>query len=309
MCYQTSARSSCAARIGLPRRRPNTVIAKALNLANPPCFMAKQSTQETLLGGRAHVACSHVPGNSRLSTALATRRLSFTSGALSTPALLAGVLAVGGVALAAASMGGTNGPSSNPNRSSGSSDPRVLTRSGMDKFRAGDVEGSLVDFDAVIQVAPHMRPYMWQRGLSLYYAGRFQEAAQQFREDVAVNPNDTEESIWAFLAEAQLWGPERARGQMLQVGRDPRPVMRAAYDCFQSGEQPDKIMAQATDNGGHATFYGLLYVGLWHESHGNAEEAKRAITAAVQTPYARLSGDYMAGLARVHCGRRGWAAE
>ena len=35
-----------------------------------------------------------------------------------------------------------------------------------------------------------------QRGLSLYYVGQFEEGAQQFRDDVAVNPADTEESIW-----------------------------------------------------------------------------------------------------------------
>ena len=40
----------------------------------------------------------------------------------------------------------------------------------------------------------------------------------QFRDDVAVNPNDTEESIWAFLCEAQLLGAEAARQQFLQVG-------------------------------------------------------------------------------------------
>lgn len=51
-----------------------------------------------------------------------------------------------------------------------------------------------------------------------------------------------------------------------------------------------------------------LYVGLWHEAHGDAAAARAAITAAVATPYARLSGDYMAALARVHCKGRGWEA-
>lgn len=37
------------------------------------------------------------------------------------------------------------------------------------------------------------------------------------RDDVAVNPNDTEESIWAFLCEAQLCGADTARTNMLQV--------------------------------------------------------------------------------------------
>jgi lipoprotein NlpI len=37
------------------------------------------------------------------------------------------------------------------------------------------------DFDAALALQPQMRPYLWQRGLSLYYLGDFQQAAQQFR--------------------------------------------------------------------------------------------------------------------------------
>lgn len=125
--------------------------------------------------------------------------------------------------------------SSNSNSSSGggggipSVDPEALVRSGMRKFASEDVEGSVADFDAAMAARPSLRPFLWQRGLSLYYIGTeeaLQEAARQFRDDVAVNPNDTEESIWAYLCEAQLIGPEKAREQFLQVGRDSRPVMR-----------------------------------------------------------------------------------
>lgn len=64
-----------------------------------------------------------------------------------------------------------------------------------------------------------------------------------------------------------------------QVGRDPRPVMRAAYECFRSGAAPDAIAAAAGgDTQGHAAFYSQLYVGLWHEAEGNAAEAQAAIT-------------------------------
>jgi hypothetical protein len=41
---------------------------------------------------------------------------------------------------------------------------------------------------------------------------------------VAVNPNDTEESIWAFLCEAQLEGPEAARQNMLKVASQQQVV-------------------------------------------------------------------------------------
>lgn len=36
---------------------------------------------------------------------------------------------------------------------------------------------------------------------------------------MAVNPADTEEAIWAFMCEARLWGPQRARDHFLEVRR------------------------------------------------------------------------------------------
>jgi hypothetical protein len=58
---------------------------------------------------------------------------------------------------------------------------------------------------------------------------RFAEGGEQFRRDVAVNPNDTEEAVWAFLCEARTLGFEQARARLLKVGRDSRPYMRTAY--------------------------------------------------------------------------------
>ena len=106
-----------------------------------------------------------------------------------------------------------------------------------------------------------------------------------------------------FLCEAQLVGADKAREQFLQVrrrndshphvsslckregqgllgldpashlvcclctvqvGRDPRPVMRAAYECFRTGSSPDNILAAAVadlDKGGHDAFYAQLVRG------------------------------------------------
>ncbi|CAL8468507.1 g8047 [Coccomyxa elongata] len=182
-----------------------------------------------------------------------------------------------------------------------------LVQSGMDKFRRADVEGSLEDFNRALSLDPAIRPYLWQRGLSLFYAEQYEEASRQFRDDVAVNPNDTEEAIWAFLAEAQLIGHEKARQDILKVGEDPRPVMRAAYTAFQDGKEPDRIMAAINPvRGSHDTFYAQLYTGLYYESLGDASRAEEAMLAAVQSPYAQQSGDYMSGVAAVHCLTRGF---
>lgn len=158
--------------------------------------------------------------------------------------------------------------------------------------------------------------------------------------DVAVNPNDTEESIWAFLCEAQIpsLGPEAARAQMLQVGRDSRRVMQTAYEAFASGSGAAVIRraAEGHKNDGEG-FYALLvravlvlcgwvhvcvyvyvhtqtqldgqhtqYAGLYSEAHGDESAAKEALLQAVSMPYAQRSQDYMVALARVHVQQRSW---
>ena len=98
-----------------------------------------------------------------------------------------------------------------------------------------------------------------------------------------------------------------AREKLLRVGRDPRGVMRNAYALFDGSGSVDQL--REVGNGSASDlFYSRLYIGLWHEANGDAERAKEEILQAVETPYAKLSGDYMAGLAFVHAKRRGWMA-
>ena len=83
-----------------------------------------------------------------------------------------------------------------------------------------------------------------------------------------MNPSDTEESIWAFLCEAQM--PERggfaqARADMLVVGKDPRPYMRVAYDLFRGDASEEDLAKQALPST-PAEFYALLYLGLYAEA-------------------------------------------
>ncbi|XVE63094.1 hypothetical protein DITRI_Ditri06bG0172100 [Diplodiscus trichospermus] len=184
----------------------------------------------------------------------------------------------------------------------------IAVRRGMLLFRQGDVSGSLAEFDKAIELDPRQKAYLWQRGLSLYYLDRFEEGAEQFRLDVAQNPNDTEESIWCFLCEAQLYGVEQARKRFLQVGRDPRPVMPEAYNMFKDGGDPEKFVAAFTNGPENEYFYASLYAGLYYESQKEPDAAKVHIVSACQSPYGQRSDDYMASLAKVHCLCRNWSS-
>ncbi|XP_008807379.2 uncharacterized protein LOC103719766 isoform X2 [Phoenix dactylifera] len=186
-------------------------------------------------------------------------------------------------------------------------DASLAVRRGMLLFRQGDVAGSLAEFDRAIELDPRQKAYLWQRGLSLYYLNRFEEGAEQFRLDVAANPNDTEESIWCFLCEAQLYGVEEARKRFLEVGQDPRPVMRQAYNLFKDGGDPKKLVTTFSNGQENECFYASLYAGLFNESQNDMDAAKLNILAACQSPYGSRSDDYMASLAKVHCLCRNWS--
>lgn len=194
----------------------------------------------------------------------------------------------------------------------GSNSPRdalIAIRRGMMLFRQGDVSGSVAEFDKAIELDPRQKAYLWQRGLSLYYLDRFEEGAEQFRLDVAQNPNDTEESIWCFLCEAQSYGFDEARRRFLEVGRDSRPVMREAYNMFKDGGDPEKFVAAFSSGRENEYFYASLYAGLYYESQKKVDAAKLHLLAACQSPYGQRSEDYMASLAKVHCLCRNWISK
>lgn len=185
-------------------------------------------------------------------------------------------------------------------------------REGMAAFSQNRVTEAIELYDSVIAANPASKPYLWQRGLALYYADRFVDGADQFAADVAVNPNDTEEQIWHLLCLAQIkeGGLAAARPYKLSVGVDRRPVMRAVQKLFLSGDPADEevLAALATNGDPSSRFYASLYLSLYAESVRDARAAKQRMLEAVATSYASGSGrsDPMVELAKVAIERRGW---
>ena len=61
--------------------------------------------------------------------------------------------------------------------------PGKLVRLGMDRFKDGDIDGSIALFDKADKsvLDGSLKPYLWQRGISYYYADKFQEGSDQVR--------------------------------------------------------------------------------------------------------------------------------
>ncbi|CAB9505107.1 Inherit from NOG: expressed protein [Seminavis robusta] len=191
--------------------------------------------------------------------------------------------------------------------------PRQLVSKGMDAFRNGDVDGSIKLFDQADAMIPDgsLTPFLWQRGLSYYYADQFEDASKQFRIDVKVNPRDVEEIVWDIASVSRLNPsdiPPKNKMSLPEGMTDRRRIMGTVYSLFR-GEATELELAAAGHQGNIADeFYALFYLGLFCESRGETAKAANYMKQAVKTDYAtnRGRGDYMTSCARVHCKLRGW---
>ena len=180
-------------------------------------------------------------------------------------------------------------------------DARASLNLAIQHFAAGRIDESVAEFDRLVRIAPDATPSLWQRGIALYYAGRYAECRKQFELHRTVNPDDVENAAWHFLCVARQESPERARGALLPVGPDPRIPMRAIYEMFRGTLPPEQVMA-AGGTGAQGRFYAALYTGLYFEATGDRARALERIKMAADGRFADAGG-YMHMVARVHLAR------
>lgn len=178
--------------------------------------------------------------------------------------------------------------------------PRELLDRAVADFERGRISESAEGFDALIKARPDVAPELWQRGITLYYAGRFADCRAQFESHRTVNPNDVENAAWHFLCVARAESPAKAKAALLPVGPDARVPMRQVYDLFRGVLTPEAVL-KAAGSQPSAQFYAQLYLGLYFEALGDDRRALEHITAAAADRFA-AAGGYMHMVAKVHLG-------
>ena len=179
-------------------------------------------------------------------------------------------------------------------------EPRAILDGAVADFERGRIAESAAGFDKLIEVSPSIAPQLWQRGITLYYAGRYADCRAQLELHRTVNPADVENAAWHFLCVARGESAAKARAALLPVGPDARVPMRQIYDMFRGVLEPEQVL-EAAGSQADAQFYAQLYVGLYFEALGDDKQALEHITAAAADRFA-IEGGYMHTVAKVHLG-------
>jgi lipoprotein NlpI len=185
---------------------------------------------------------------------------------------------------------------------------RDLMNEGIQAFFDGKIKESVAAFDTLIKASEEIKPQLWQRGLSLYYAEKYQAGREQFEVHQTVNPNDVENAAWHFICVARIEGVEAARKALIPIKGDSRIPMKEVHDLFAGTGSVEAVMkaAEAGDEGPakrNQLCYAHLYLGLYFEALGENDKAKEHI---VKAAIDYKMDHYMGRCAQVHAKLRGW---
>jgi lipoprotein NlpI len=180
--------------------------------------------------------------------------------------------------------------------------PNAWQRRGEAHFRWGKINESIADFDKFLSLVPDQKPHHWQRGISLYYAGRFAEGKQQFELHQTVNTQDVENAVWHFLCTTRAENLDTAKKQLIPIEKDPRVPMAQVHQLFAGKATPKDVLsaAQAASSktrAGEPLFYAHLYLGLYYEALGDTKKAGEYIRKAAERS---KENGYMGDVAQVH---------
>jgi lipoprotein NlpI len=181
-------------------------------------------------------------------------------------------------------------------------DDVALLRTAADVYlRTGDFDRATQYFNRVVKQAPEQLPGLWQRGISLYFSGDYEEAAEQFEVHRTVNPNDVENAAWHFLCVAKAESFEQARRVVLPAPGDARIPMDEVLAMLTSGDTQSvtrrvESLPAGTARRASAEFYGDFYLGLYADARGDRQAAQNYLQrSAKDAPH-----HYMGDVARVY---------
>ena len=89
-----------------------------------------------------------------------------------------------------------------------------------------------------------LAPYQWQRGISPYCAGPYEDGRKQFEIRQCVNGNDVENAAWWFLCLARAGTIASARASILPIQHDNRIRMQICA-LYKGAATVDEVLAGA----------------------------------------------------------------
>jgi lipoprotein NlpI len=164
------------------------------------------------------------------------------------------------------------------------------------QFFLGRFKEAVADYDRMVELDETQLASHWRRGIALFYAKQYKEAAAQFESYHSFDQVDRENGIWRYLSQHRAYGREKAREGLLRYQKDDREPFPAVYKLFAGEMTPDQILTQIRDADISATereqrlFYAHLYIGLNYAVEGQTDNARQHLAVATRNTWGPAGG-------------------
>ena len=185
----------------------------------------------------------------------------------------------------------------------------LYSQRGDAQFFLGEFAPAVADYDKMVELDASLDSGHWRRGIALFYAQEYEQAAAQFERYHSFDNVDRENGIWRYLCQRKAYGLEKAREGLLKYEKDDREPFGDVYRLFQGTMTADQLLqkveqAQLSEaERQKRLFYAELYVGLNEAVEDRSESALTHLTAASKSSWGEKSGygpNYMWQVARLH---------
>ncbi len=177
------------------------------------------------------------------------------------------------------------------------------------RFFLGDFAAAIDDYEQMVTLRPEVDASHWRRGIALFYAGRYEDAARQFERYHTFDQVDRENGIWRYLSVFKADGAEAANQSLLKYEKDDREPFPDVYRLFAGTMTSDEVLSRiesaslADSERQKRLFYAHLYIGLLQAVQGHDASAKSYLSQAVANDWPRpawYGPEYMWHVARLH---------
>ena len=177
---------------------------------------------------------------------------------------------------------------------------------GMQAFQANKIAESLRDFDRAAELDPAAAPFLWQRGISDYYAGKFQEGRRQFESHKRSTPTTSRtrpgiSSAWRErTVSTRLERPSsRSTSPAIRACRWPKSTSFMRGEALPRPSWRRRRRKTPSEPGCTPTFISDCMT-------RRPATSPRARDHLRQAAAARLEKDYMHNVAKIHLLQRKW---
>ena len=186
---------------------------------------------------------------------------------------------------------------------------RLVSERGDLCFFLGDFAGAVRDYDRMVEIDADQDASHWRRGIALFYAKDYANAAAQFERYHSFDQIDRENGIWRYLSQRKALGLEKAREGLLKYEKDDREPFPDVYRLFAGSIEPAAILERIDlaqideDEREKRRFYAELYIGLNEAVEGREDSSRKHLARAVANTWGPRAGygpHYMWQVGRLH---------